>query len=66
MVGVVSGVASPDDFADLVTAVATKRDRYAFARLFDFFAPRIYAYLLRLQLDPGMADELTQNVMTVL
>jgi RNA polymerase sigma-70 factor (ECF subfamily) len=66
MVGVVSGVASPDDFADLVAAVATKRDRYAFARLFDFFAPRIYAYLLRLRLDPGVADELTQDVMTTL
>jgi RNA polymerase sigma factor (sigma-70 family) len=64
--GVVAGVVSPDDFADLVSAVATKRDRYAFARLFDFFAPRIYAYLLRLRLDPGVADELTQDVMTVL
>jgi RNA polymerase sigma-70 factor (ECF subfamily) len=59
-------VASRDDFADLVTAVATKRDRHAFARLFDFFAPRIYAYLLRLRLDPGVADELTQDVMTTL
>jgi RNA polymerase sigma-70 factor (ECF subfamily) len=64
--GVMAGVASPDDYADLVMAVATKRDRYAFARLFDFFAPRIYAYLLRLRLDPGVADELTQDVMTVL
>src|SRR5215470_10086489 len=66
MGGVVSGVASPDDFADLVTAVATKRDRDAFARLFDFYAPRIYAYLLRLRLDHGLADEITQDVMTVL
>jgi RNA polymerase sigma factor (sigma-70 family) len=64
--GVVAGVASPDDYADLVMAVATKRDRYAFARLFDFYAPRIYAYLLRLRLDPGVADELTQDVMTTL
>lgn len=57
---------SPDEYADLVTAVATKRDRHAFARLFDFFAPRIYAYLLHLRLDPGVADELTQEVMTTL
>ena len=28
--------------------------------------PRIYAYLLRLRLDPGVADELTQDVMTTL
>ncbi len=61
-----AGVTSPDDYADLVTAVATKRDRYAFARLFDFFAPRIYAYLLRLRLEPGVADEITQDVMTTL
>ncbi len=64
--GVAPGVTSPDDYADLVTAVATKRDRYAFARLFDFFAPRIYAYLLRLRLEPGVADEITQDVMTTL
>ncbi len=57
---------SADDYADLVEAVATRRDRNAFARLFDFFAPRIYAYLLRLRLDPGVADELTQEVMTTL
>jgi RNA polymerase sigma factor (sigma-70 family) len=59
-------VTSQDEFADLVTAVALHRDRDAFARLFDFFAPRIYAYLLRLRLDPGLADELTQEVMTTL
>jgi RNA polymerase sigma-70 factor (ECF subfamily) len=47
-------------------AVATKRDRTAFARLFDFYAPRVYAYLLRLRLEPGVADELTQDVMTTL
>jgi RNA polymerase sigma-70 factor (ECF subfamily) len=64
--GVVAGVVSTDEFADLVTAVATNRDRYAFARLFDFYGPRIYAYLLRLRLEPGIADELTQDVMTTL
>jgi RNA polymerase sigma factor (sigma-70 family) len=64
--GVAAGVTSPDDFADLVMAVATKRDRTAFARLFDFYAPRVYAYLLRLRLEPGVADELTQDVMTTL
>jgi len=64
--GVAAGVTAPDEFADLVMAVATKRDRTAFARLFDFYAPRVYAYLLRLRLDPGVADELTQDVMTTL
>jgi RNA polymerase sigma factor (sigma-70 family) len=60
------GVTSPDEYADLVEAVAITRDRDAFARLFDFFAPRIYAYLLRLRLDAGLADEITQDVMTTL
>ena len=64
--GAAAGVTSPDEFADMVTAVATKRDRAAFARLFDFYAPRVYAYLLRLRLEPGVADELTQDVMTTL
>ena len=64
--GVAAGVTTPDEFADLVMAVATKRDRTAFARLFDFYTPRVYACLLRLRLDPGVADELTQDVMTTL
>ena len=64
--GVAAGVTAPDEFADLVMAVATKRDRTAFAHLFDFYAPRVYAYLLRLRLEPGVADELTQDVMTTL
>jgi RNA polymerase sigma factor (sigma-70 family) len=57
---------SPDDFADLVAAVAERRDRNAFAHLFDYFAPRVHAYLLRLRVDPVAADELTQEVMTTL
>jgi RNA polymerase sigma-70 factor (ECF subfamily) len=53
-------------FAELARAVAESRDRAAFAELFDHFAPRINAYLRRLALDPGQAEELTQEVMTVL
>jgi RNA polymerase sigma factor (sigma-70 family) len=60
------GLSTPDEYADLVEAVARNRDRDAFARLFDFFAPRIYAYLLRLRLDPCLADEITQETMTTL
>jgi RNA polymerase sigma factor (sigma-70 family) len=60
------GVASPEEFATLVEAVATRRDRVAFAQLFDHFAPRLHAYLLRLRLDPIAADELTQDVMSIL
>jgi RNA polymerase sigma-70 factor (ECF subfamily) len=61
-----SGVTSPEEFAAWAEAVASRRDRDAFARLFDHFAPRIHAYLLRLRLDPIAADELTQEVMSTL
>lgn len=59
-------MASPDELADLLAAVAERRDRDAFARLFDHFAPRINAYLIRLGLDPVGAEELTQDVMVTL
>jgi len=52
--------------AELVLAVATKRDQDAFTRLFDHFAPRINAYLVRLGLDRAGAEEITQDVMVTL
>jgi RNA polymerase sigma-70 factor (ECF subfamily) len=59
-------VISPQEWADMVAAVAMERDRSAFARLFDHFAPRINAYLIRLGADGGSAEELTQEVMVTL
>ena len=47
--------------AELLRAVAEARDRQAFARLFDYFAPRIKGYLMRLGADDGMAEELVQE-----
>lgn len=52
--------------AELVSRVATARDRSAFAVLFDHFAPRINGYLQRLGLDARQAEEITQEVMIVL
>jgi RNA polymerase sigma-70 factor (ECF subfamily) len=54
------------EFARLAALVAEQRDRAAFAKLFDYFAPRINAYLLRLNMDNGSAEEVTQEVMIVL
>jgi RNA polymerase sigma factor (sigma-70 family) len=51
---------------ELVVAVATRRDQAAFTRLFDHFAPRINAYLLRLGLDRAAAEEIAQDVLGVL
>lgn len=53
-------------FARLAEVVARDRDRKAFEELFDYFAPRIKAYLVRLNLQSQQAEELTQDVMIVL
>jgi len=53
-------------FASLARAIAETRDQSAFAELFDYFAPRINAYLRRLSLESGQAEEITQEVMMVL
>jgi RNA polymerase sigma-70 factor, ECF subfamily len=44
-------------------AVAESRDRAAFARLFDRFAPRIKAYLKRLGTLDAQAEDIVQDVM---
>lgn len=53
-------------FGRLVHAIAADRDKAAFSELFDYFAPRIKAYLQRLGMEPSQAEELTQEVMIVL
>jgi len=53
-------------FVRLAMAVAERRDQTAFAELFDYFAPRLKSYLMRLGMEPGQAEELTQEVMIVL
>ena len=52
-----------DELTDLALAVATSRDRHAFAVLFKHFAPRIKAYLLRAGSSPHLAEELAQETM---
>jgi len=54
------------DYADLVEAIATRRDRGAFVTLYDHYGPRLYAFLLRSGLEPTIAEDLTQEVMTKL
>ncbi len=58
--------AASEEFARLVRLVSASRDRDAFAALFDYFGPRINAYLRKLGLDPAQAEELVQEVMIVL
>ena len=53
-------------FALLAGQVAAQRDRQAFIQLFDHFAPRINAYLQRLGMKQGLAEDLAQEVMLTL
>jgi RNA polymerase sigma factor (sigma-70 family) len=50
---------------ELMEAIAERRDRLAFTRLYDHFAPRLKAYMLRLGCKDVVAEELAQEVMLV-
>ena len=57
---------SANAFADLVEAVAARRDDAAFARLFAHYGPRVKAYFRRLGTAEDRAEELMQDVMLTL
>jgi RNA polymerase sigma-70 factor (ECF subfamily) len=54
------------EHATLFAAVAAHRDRTAFAVLFDYYGPRLNAYLMRLGCDRAAAEEIAQDVMVSL
>lgn len=58
-----AGRAPSDEAAALIEAISAARDRAAFARLFEDFAPRIKGYARRLGADGAVAEDLTQEVM---
>ncbi|XBQ17265.1 MAG: sigma-70 family RNA polymerase sigma factor [Oceanicaulis sp.] len=51
------------DALDALVEATAARDRTAFASLFEFYAPRVKAYLLRLNAPEPLAEELAQEVM---
>ena len=51
------------EYDRLIQAVARDRDREAFAALFDHFAPRLKAYLMRAGAAPAAADDFAQDAM---
>lgn len=53
------------DDAALMTAIAVRADRAAFARLFQRYAPKVKGHLVARGAALGAADELTQEVMLV-
>lgn len=56
-------MAKEQELRDCVAAVAGRRDRAAFARLFQHFAPRLKAYARRAGVADDVAEELAQEAM---
>jgi RNA polymerase sigma-70 factor (ECF subfamily) len=62
------GAEPPSDTASReadILAVALRRDRAAFTRLFRYYAPRLKAYLRRIGAAEPMAEDLAQEVMVL-
>ena len=51
------------DPAQLIAAIATRRDQAAFASLFGFYAPRIKGFLMRTGTAAELAEEIAQEAM---
>lgn len=66
MIASLSAVEDEHVQADLMAAIAERRDRSAFVQLFEYFAPRIKAYMRRMGADGALADELAQESLITL
>lgn len=52
------------DWVALMVAIRDRQDTQAFARLFQYFAPRVKAFLIKSGASDGLAEDCTQEVMT--
>lgn len=57
------GLLSADEAADLIEAIALRRDRDAFARLFRHYVPRLKAFVMRGGADADVAQEVAQETL---
>jgi RNA polymerase sigma-70 factor, ECF subfamily len=55
--------AASKDHGDWIVAIARDRDRSAFVRLFEYFAPRIKSLMTQLGQSPAIAEEIAQMTM---
>ena len=51
------------DWTEQILAIAEHRDKAAFARLFDHFAPRVKGFMRRSGMDEAKAEELAQETL---
>lgn len=51
------------DWSSRIAKIAAQQDRIAFSELFEYFAPRIKAFMLRSGADEANAEELAQETM---
>lgn len=58
-----SGPPANKELVGLMSAVAEKRSREAFAGLFEHFAPRVKSFIMRAGAAPDVAEELAQETM---
>jgi RNA polymerase sigma-70 factor (ECF subfamily) len=61
--GMTTATRAAAEHAALIMAIATDRDRAAFAGLFAYFAPRVKAWMLKAGSNPTAAEELAQETM---
>ena len=57
------GRASREDWAEKIHAIASGRDREAFAEIFTHFAPRVKSFLRKAGASDAQAEEITQEAM---
>ncbi|WP_373077746.1 sigma-70 family RNA polymerase sigma factor [Zhongshania sp.] len=53
-------------WAECVERIAQERDKHSFMQLFDYFSPRVNAYLLGQGADAAMAEDLSQEALLAL
>ena len=60
---IVQAAPTSDELKELMAAVATERDRAAYGRLFQYFAPRVVGFMERSGLGATDAEEVAQEAM---
>lgn len=51
------------DWSDMLASLSESADKRVYAKLFHHFAPKVKAYIIRLGVNSGAAEEVTQEVM---